>query len=152
MSPTPHTAALTASENTMRWGVTHPRKHWILHASELKPRTWEDCMRFLVLYLTTPAKTASGSWSVLQLYRRTLHALQVLGGQPDQLPQMPKGIGPDTCLWVFVLGVNGKIFGPFRPTAAPRLKIVPEGALLHFTAQARFLPPPSTMGGNGASN
>ena len=70
-----------------------------------------------------------------------LNFLQVLGGHPDQLTHMLEGIGPAKCLWVFVVGINGKIFGPFRPTAAPRSNIVPEGVLLHFTAQARFLPP-----------
>ena len=92
MSPTPFKDALTASEHTLRWDVTHPRKHWILHASELKPRTWENCIRFLVLYLTTLAKTASGSWSVPQLYRRTLYVLQVFGSHLSQLPHMLNGV------------------------------------------------------------
>ena len=84
-------ASLTASEPTMRWCADHPHEHWILHASEIKPRTWENCVRFKVLHLTTLAKTASGSWSVTQLYRRTLYVLQVFGSHLSQLPRMLNG-------------------------------------------------------------
>ena len=37
-------------------------------------------------------KTASGSWYVIQLYRRTLHVLQVFGSHPSQLPHMLNGV------------------------------------------------------------
>ena len=51
---------------------------------------------------------------------------------------MRNGIIPDTYLWVFVISVLDKIFGPFRATAAPREDMVTHGALLQFTAQESF--------------
>jgi len=118
----------------MRWCPDHPQEHYILHASDIKPRTWEICVRSKVLHLT---KLQEAHGLYLTFYGR-LHVFQILGGHPRQLRHMLKGIGPDTCLWVFVIGENDKIFGPLRATAAPRKNILPEGTLLHFTAQVPF--------------
>jgi len=59
--------SLTASEPTMRW---------FLHASEIKPRTWENCVRFKVLHLT---KLQAAHGLYLTFYGR-LHVFQILGG------------------------------------------------------------------------
>ena len=103
--------SLTASEPTMRWCPDHPHEHWILHASEIKPRTWENCVRFKVLHLT---KLQAAHGLYLTFYGR-LHVFQTLGGHPRQLRHMLKGIGPDTRLWVFVSG-KWSIAGNGRPS------------------------------------
>ena len=56
--------SLTASEPTMRW---------FLHASEIKPRTWENCVRFKVLHLT---KLQAAHGLYLTFYGR-LHIFQI---------------------------------------------------------------------------
>ena len=69
-------ASLTASEPTMRWCPDHPQEHYILHASDIKPRTWEICVRFKVLHLT---KLQAAHGLYLTFYGR-LHVFQILGG------------------------------------------------------------------------
>ena len=62
--------------------------------------------------------------------------MQVLGCLPPKLTHMVNRIGPDTCLWVFVKGVPGKVHGPFLATAPTGINVI-EGALMQFTAQAK---------------
>ena len=64
-------------------------------------------------YLCASSKTYDVG---IQPSLRTLHVLQLFGCLPDKFPHMVNGIGPDTCLWVFVKGVPGKIFGSFAAT------------------------------------
>ena len=52
---------------------------------------------------------------------------------PEKLPDLVNGRGPGTCLWVFVRGVPGKVYGPFFAIGTPCINLI-EGALLQFTA------------------
>ena len=60
--------------------------------------------------------------------------MQVFGWLPSNLPHMMKVIGPHTCLWVFVEGVPGKVFGPFFAIGNPDINLIEDG-LQQFTAK-----------------
>ena len=57
-----------------------------------------------------------------------------LAAPPDHLPHMVNGIGPNTCLWVFVKRAPGKAYGPFFAIDPPGVILI-EGTFLQLTAQ-----------------
>ena len=65
----------------------------------------------------------------------TVHVSQVLGWLPRNIKHMKNVIGPDTCLWVFVKGEPGKVYGPFFAIGTPGINLIEDGLLGQFTAQ-----------------
>ena len=51
--------------------------------------------------------------------------------------QLTKVIGPHTCLWVFVKGEPGKVYGPFFAIGTPGINLIEDGLLRQFTAQVK---------------
>ena len=103
-------------------------RHLVAHIS--KDETWT----VFLLYKVVGASSKTYDGGTLLINDRTVHVLQVFGWLPNDLSYMLNGIGPLPCLWVFVKGVPGKVYGQFFAIGTPGINLIEDG-LQQFTAQ-----------------